>query len=150
MNRGVKLTYIAIVFNLLVAAMMIIVLFGGPKVIVDLFANWTSNLVVAIIGLFTSGYFIARKMDQLINLKKYPSVLTGIIGLFLILLVGILFGSSVGFIEEGLDHVQRNGRLGDALFDYYVKPLYWILLFGFIPTLIVGGFLGFMIKRKNE
>lgn len=148
MERAIKQTYNAIAFNLLIAALMIVFLFG-PKLLADLLIHMFLNVGVGIIGLFASGYFIGRKMDQLIKKKSYPSVLTGMVGLFLILLVGILFGSSVGFLEQGLDHVQRYGRLGDSLFDYYVKPLFWILFFGWVPTLIVGGVLGYRIKSKN-
>jgi hypothetical protein len=62
------------------------------------------------------------------------------------LLIGILFGSSVGFLQEGLNHIDREGQLSDSLFDYYIKPLFWIMLFGIIPTIIVGGIMGWKIK----
>jgi hypothetical protein len=126
--------------------MMIIGMFGGIRVLGDLLTNWSLNIGVAITGLYLSGYYIGKKMDFLINHTKSYPIVTGMIGLFLILLIGILSGSSVGFIQEGFEQVSRNGNLSDALFDYYIKPLYWILIFGFIPTFLAGGVLGFLIK----
>ena len=87
-------------------------------------------------------------MEKAIKSRKLNSILTGIIGLNLILLFGIIFGSTVGFIEEGLGEFDRENGIKDALFDYYVKPLFWIFLMGIIPTIIVGGALGYGIKNN--
>jgi hypothetical protein len=60
---------------------------------------------------------LGKKADVLIK-KKWNSILVGIIGLILILIIGIFFGSSVSFLQEGLNHINRQGELADSLFDY--------------------------------
>jgi cell shape-determining protein MreD len=120
--------------------------FGGFEGLIEIISELALNLSVGILGLFIAGYFIGKKTEILINEKKWNSILVGIVALILILLIGILFGSSVGFLQEGLNHIDREGQLSDSLFDYYIKPLFWIMLFGIIPTIIVGGIMGWKIK----
>ena len=78
-------------------------------------------------------------MENLICEKKWNSILFGMLGLMLILIYG---GSTVGFVKEGL---KRGNNVYEAIVDYYFKPFFWILIFGFIPTLISGGILGYII-----
>jgi uncharacterized membrane protein len=97
------------------------------------------NLGVGILALYISGFFIGNKIEYLIFCKKWKAVLTGIFGLFLVLLIGISVGSTVGFLQEGIEEIGSAYGLKNALFDYYIKPFYWILLLGVIPTTIIGG-----------
>ncbi|PHS63385.1 MAG: hypothetical protein COB12_09560 [Flavobacterium sp.] len=147
MKNSTKLTFLSILFNLIVAGIIIIWTFGF-KDLIDFITSLPLNLLVGICGLFIAGYYISLKMEKLIKFRKWNSVLIGIIGLILILLIGVLIGSSVGFIEEGIETFDRENGIKNALFDYYVKPLFWIFLFGIIPTVIVGGILGYGIKKN--
>ena len=147
MKNSIKLTFLSIIFNLIVAGTIIIWTFGF-KDLIHFITTLSLNLFIGICGLFIAGYFISKKMEKLIKIKKKNSVLIGIVGLILILLIGVLIGSSVGFIEEGIDNFDRENGIQNALFDYYVKPLFWIFFFGIIPTLIVGGILGYGIKKN--
>lgn len=125
--------------------------FGGFEGLIEVINELALNFSVGILGLFIAGYFIGKKTEILINEKKWNSIFVGIVALILILFIGILFGSSVGFLTDGLNHIDREGQLSDSLFDYYIKPLFWIMLFGIIPTIIVGGIMGWKIKTfKNN
>lgn len=146
MKKSIVLTYLSIIFNLIIAAIIIIWTFGF-KDLIDIIVSLPLNVFVGIFGLFIGGYYISILMENLIKNRKWNSILTGIIGLILILLIGVLIGSSVGFIQEGIQDFSKENGIKNALFDYYVKPLFWIFLFGIIPTIIVGGFLGYGIKK---
>jgi len=146
-KNSTKLTFLSIIFNLIVAGIIIIWTFGF-KDLIDIIVSLPLNLFVGIFGLFIGGYYISIRMENLIKNRKWNSILTGIIGLILILLIGVLIGSSVGFIEEGIEDFGKENGIKNALFDYYVKPLFWIFLFGIIPTVIVGGILGYGIKKN--
>lgn len=124
--------------------------FGGFEGLIDIISELALNLSIGILGLFVAGYFIGKKTEFLINEKKWNSIIVGIVALILILLIGILFGSSVGFLQDGLNHIDREGQLANSLFDYYIKPLFWIMLFGIIPTIIVGGIMGWKIKNAPQ
>ncbi len=147
MKNSTKLTFLSIIFNLIVAGVIVIWTFGF-KDLIDIIVNLPLNLFVGIFGLFMAGYYISIQTENLIKIRKWNSILTGIIGLILILFIGVIFGSSVGFIEEGIGAFDRENGIKNALFDYYVKPLFWIFLMGIIPTVIVGGFLGYGIKKN--
>jgi hypothetical protein len=149
MNIGTKITYIGITINLFIAAIIIITMFGGFNDLTDILSDWPLNLGIGILALYLSGKFIGNKMEFLIKTKKWNATLTGIIGLFTILLFGIIFGSTVGFIQEGLENIKSENGLSNALIDYYLKPSFWILFFGIIPTIIVGGIIGCQIKKVN-
>jgi hypothetical protein len=83
-------------------------------------------------------------MQTLICQRKLNSILVGMFGLMSILICGVFGGSTIGFIDEGL---TNGDSVYDAIVDYYYKPFFGILLFGFIPTFIAGGILGRRIKK---
>ncbi|WP_452231370.1 hypothetical protein [Lacinutrix sp. MEBiC02595] len=148
MKKGTKLAYIRITINLIIAGILIITTFGKFSDLTDIISDWPLNLGVGITALYIAGYYVGKKMEFLIDHKKWNSILIGIIGLLTILLVGIFFGSTVGFLQEGIENIERENGLKNALFDYYIKPLFWIILFGIIPTILVGGIMGYGIKKK--
>lgn len=147
MNKGSKLAFIGITINLIIAGIIIISMFGKFSDLIDIISDWPLNLGIGITALYFSGNFIGNKMEFLISHKKWNSFLVGIFGLIAILLIGIFFGSTVGFLQEGIENIERENGLKNALFDYYIKPLFWIILFGIIPTIIVGGIMGWKIKN---
>jgi len=148
MNKAVNYTYITVGINLLIAVLIFLWLLTETKNplkdLVDFILDFPLNFGLGITALFVSSYYIGIKMQNLICEKKWNSILIGMLGLMLILILGVFGGSTVGFVEEGL---MRGNNVYDAIVDYYYKPFFWILLFGFIPTLISGGILGGIIKK---
>lgn len=84
-------------------------------------------------------------MHKLICQKKRNAILVGIIGMILILLFGLIGGSTVGFIEYGL--LDSNDSISEMIIDYYFKPIALILVFGSIPTVLSGAIAGELIAR---
>ncbi len=138
-------TFLAITLCLTIA-----ILFLGGRDVLDMLSDYPLNLGVGIGALFVIGFFASRRMNYLINIRRRSPILVGQIGSVLILICGILLGSTIGFIEEGFSSVNEYYKFSDAVCDYYYKPLYWILLFGGIPTFIVGGVLGYCIKQRSK
>jgi hypothetical protein len=148
LNKGKNLAYIGITVNLIIAGIIIISMFGKFSDLIDIISDWPLNLGIGITALYISGNYIGKKMEYLINHKNWNSILIGIIGLLSILLIGIFFGSTVGFLQEGIENIGQENGLKNALIDYYIKPLFWIILFGIIPTILVGGIMGWNLKTK--
>ncbi len=73
----------------------------------------------------------------------------GILAIFMILFVGTLAGSTVGYLQEGLP-LKHNESIVEGIVDYYVKPFFWISFIGFIPTMISGVVIGSLIKRNSK
>lgn len=52
------------------------------------------------------------------------------------LLAGVLVGSLPALLAEIADHGPTD--LGDDLFDFVVKPLVWVSIFGGLPAVLLG------------
>ncbi|PWA05897.1 hypothetical protein [Flavobacterium psychrotolerans] len=147
MTKAVKITQVCITINLLIAALIIIKMYGFRD-LKGLITDFPLNFALGIVGLYFTGNFIAKKMDYLINVRQTNAVITGAIGLFLILFFGIFIGSTVGFLQKCIDGLGQD-NVEEAAIDYYVKPFFWIVLFGFLPTLVTGSILGICIRKMN-
>lgn len=145
MTKAVWLTQIIITVNLLIACSIIVLMYGF-KDLKGLVGDFILNFAIGIVGLYFAGNFIGKRMDYFITVRHFNGISTGIVGLFLILFFGIVVGSTVGFLKEVIPGL-RFGTLGDAAIDYYVKPFFWIVLFGFLPTVVMGGVLGICIRK---
>lgn len=150
----VKYIYITIASNLFIAFIMFLYLttFDFNGLFKFLLSLWL-NLSIGILGLFFVGKIVGDNLWKLKLRKRKYKIIHGIIAIFIVLIFGVLIGSCVGFIQEGLPNIIKNQKfykLSDEIYDYFFKPLYWILLFGFIPTLLSGIFLGVAIKRLSK
>lgn len=150
MNKAVKFTFLTVVINLIIALIIFIWLLAGYqnpwRDLFNFISDFALNLSIGIGFLFLSGYYLGKKMKILICENKWNPILNGMCGLMLILIFGTFGGSTVGFIQYG---AESNDTISELIVDYYFKPFFWILLFGFIPTLISGGILGVMIAKKT-
>jgi hypothetical protein len=104
------------------------------------------HLLVGAIGLLTMAYFFGQLAGIEILIKKKNERWTGIKYGLLTLVTGTLIGSSVGFIQEGMDDI---GGLSNPFYDYYFKPLWWVTIFGIVPVIIVGVWFGRQIKKQG-
>jgi hypothetical protein len=147
MTRAIKLTWLIITLNLLIATIMILVMFGVSG-FMETIMFWPTILLLGILGLYISGFYVAQKMDTEINIKHQKTYLIGIPCLLSILITGTFIGSTMGFIKFGISEIGKN-HLSDLIFDYYIKPYFWVLFFGIIPTFITGFILGKLIKNHR-
>jgi hypothetical protein len=145
MTRAVKLTWLIITLNILIATIMILVMFGVNG-LMETIILWPTILLLGILGLYISGFYVAQKMDKDINIKHHKTYLIGIPGLLTILIIGTFIGSTMGFIQFGISEIGKN-HLSEVIFDYYIKPYFWVFFFGIIPTFITGFILGKLIKN---
>lgn len=108
------------------------------------------HLIIGAIGLLVMAYLFGQRAGIEILIKGKNELWVGVKYGFVTLITGTLIASSVGFIEEGIDNI---GGFSNPFYDYYFKPMYWILMFGFIPTILIGLWFGVTIKkngRKNQ
>ncbi len=148
MKRSVFLTYGIVSIDIIIAFMMLGSMSNDWYLTFLSFQKYTLNFLFAIAGLYLSAYFFANRMEKVIKKEGYlVSIIIGIIGLFLILICGILSGSLVG-VWEGISNVNNDYTYANVIEDYIQNPMLLILVFGFIPTFLTGGFLGYLIKRN--
>jgi hypothetical protein len=148
MKSTTKYVFITISINLLIAFLVLASIIDFDfKNSLKFILDTKLNLSIGIFGLYFTGYLIGNKLFFIKEKKSGLKVIHGILSIFLILLLGTLIGSSVGWIQEGLPSFIKYGNLEKSIFDYYIKPLFWIMFFGFIPTLISGFILGYHLKK---
>ena len=116
--------YFGITISIITAGILIVISSGKFNVLLGLLSDWALNLGVGILALYVAGHYMGKKMEFLINQKKCNSVLIGIIRSFIIFLFGIFFGSTVGFLQEGIESVGAREELKYSIVNYYLKPLY--------------------------
>ena len=105
------------------------------------------NLFVGAVGLLTMAYFFQQFAGFEILIKHRNYLLTGIKYGVLTLITGTLIGSSVGFLQEGLKDI---GGFANPFYDYYFKPIYWVTMFGIIPSILLGLLFGRQIKKQGQ
>ncbi|MFV5694125.1 hypothetical protein ACM55G_01640 [Flavobacterium sp. LB3P122] len=151
MTKSTKYFFLIISINLLIAFLIFSAIIDFDfKNTIRFIYDLKMNLLFGVIGLYFIGYIIGNKLNIIKEKKGTLKIVHGILAIFLVLIVGTLIGSSVGFLEEGFPSYLKNGDLLKSLFDYYIKPMFWIMFFGFIPTLLSGIVLGYQLKKLDK
>ncbi len=102
--------------------------------------NWVFFFFV-----FAVIYGRSAGFEILIQKKDYEK--TGMKYGILTLITASFFGCFLGFFWEGFDNI---GTGDDPFNDYFFKPLFWLSLFGIIPSILVGRWLGKKIKLSTK
>jgi hypothetical protein len=147
MNKAVRFTITTKIINLLIASLMFAIIAGGYNEVLEFLIDFPLNFGMGIGFLIVTSYYLGKRMHKLICQKKWNSILTGIFGMILILIIEIIGGLTVGFIEFGV--MDSNDAISKLVVDYYFKPLALILVYGGIPTIISCGILGVLISKKT-
>lgn len=140
----------------LIGLIIAYIIFGGliyswdAKFVKSLFwitdVEFVIHLIIGAVGLLTMAYFFGQLAGIDILIKRKNELWTGIKYRLFTLFTGTLIGSSVGFVQEGIDNI---GGFGNPFYDYYFKPVYWVTMFGIIPVIMVGLWFGRQIKKQG-
>lgn len=145
---GSRIAVKSTLIGIAIAYMIMATLIGLDEGIVGLlwiteFDYWP-NLLLGASGLVIMGFVFGRMAGVEIIERKKNHSWVGIKYGFITLITGTIIGSTVGFIQEGLDNI---GTLDNPFEDYYFKPLFWIIVVGSIPVILIGLWLGSRIKK---
>lgn len=139
-----KYLYIGIAINLIIAFLLLLLMLGNETFS---FINETLfNIVIAIAGLYFMAYCLSPYATKKLQSAPRFAPFIGAAVTLIILLFGTICGATVSFITEGLQYDYPNYPLYTIINDYYFKPLFWILYFGSLPTVITG----LIIGKKNR
>lgn len=144
-NRiGYRQAFKAITIGLAVAY-LIMALMAGPFWLFEF--DYAPTLIFAAIVLYGTGYLFGGLAGKFILIKRYPSVLVGLISGFLIIWSATFVGSLVGFFNEGL---PNRSPINEPFEDYILKPILMVSIWGFIPIVAIGIWYGWSIKRRAK
>jgi uncharacterized RDD family membrane protein YckC len=105
------------------------------------------NVLMGIAFFYGTGYFFGKKAGVEILVKKRNYILTGIKYGVLTLITATFLTSLIGFFQEGIDNI---GGFSNPFYDYIFKPMYWILMYGILPAIVVGILFGLIIKVNGN
>lgn len=149
---GSRQGLISVALGVLIAQLVMTLMFSIDKGFIKAFfwvteTDYWINIVIGIVIMFACGHFYGQVAGKLILIKKWNYALTGMMIGMAIILTTIGIASWVGFIQEGIDNVGTNDN---PFFNYILKPIYWVAVFGSIPALMVGIWFGKQIKKKEN
>lgn len=104
------------------------------------------NIIAGAVFVLVAGAFIGRFTGVSILINGRNCYWIGIKNSFYVLWLGTLLGALIGFLQEG---IHSPFGLLDGMDNYIVKPIAMVTIFGCVPTIIIGAFLGRSIKRSN-
>jgi hypothetical protein len=126
----------------LLTAFAISLLFG----IVSLAAKFPDAIICGVIGLYIGTYFYSRIAGKIVYRFGADNNKIWVIGVLLAwscVVTMAVFGSSVYFFKD----INKSG-LGLSFADYIFKPTFWVILIGFIPSLLLGIFWAKQMKKE--
>ena len=148
---GSKQGLICVGIGLLIAQLIMTYMFTTDESFIKSFfwfhqIDFKLNIFIGVIIMILCGHFYGQIAGVQIRIKKRNFILVGILcGLAVLLTTAFLCGWT-GFFQEGIDNI---GTDDNPFVDYIIKPLFWILLFGIVPALLVGVWFGWRVKRQT-
>jgi len=143
---AIKSALIGIVTAYSIMAILIGLDEGITAILWVLDINYWPNLLLGALGLLLMGYLFGQRAGIEIIEQKKDYSWVGIKYGFITLITGTLIGSTLGFLQEGLDNI---GTYDNPFEDYYFKPLFWVMIFGLVPVVLVGLWFGRKIKKVS-
>lgn len=104
------------------------------------------NVIMGILFVLASGFVYGQRAGIEILVRQRNFLIVGLKYGFLTLLTGIFLTSWIGFFQEGMNSTFINDN---PFYDYIFKPVYWVMIIGFIPMLLIGAWFGFSIKQRK-
>ena len=105
------------------------------------------NILSGVVIMFFCGHYYGQLAGKLILIKNWNYALIGCLTNLAILLTTAFLASWIGFFQEGIANISTDNN---PFFDYIFKPVYWVMIFGSIPAMIVGIWLGKRIKTRGS
>jgi hypothetical protein len=129
-------------FGILTLLLIICLMFGFGGLL-DMFNSLLPNLLLGVMGLFFAIYFLSIPAAKLLYSNKVSPYLMGFLMTIFSLEIGTFIASMLGYFTEGIDDV-------DGVFDYIAKPVFGILVWGFVPIVALSLILGIRLYNKFE
>lgn len=119
----------------------------APFSLQELAAYYTINLAIALAALFAAAWFLGGRAGNLILVQGWSPLGTSLVLGIACLLISVLAGSIFTFFSEGQPEVYG---FGSAAYDYIVKPLFWVSVFGLIPCVVLSFVFAKLITRNSS
>jgi hypothetical protein len=148
---GSRETLKSVVFGLLIAYALMALLFSSSGWLKGLLwflqVGFSPNILIGIASVFILGFVFGKRIGVEILIRDRNESVVGMKYLLAIVFLSALIASGSVFLQEGISYI---GSDDDPFNDYVFKPLFWMAVFGLIPTLLLGIGLGSRIVKQAE
>ena len=136
----------------LIVAQLIMTLLSSDNGILNGFLwfthfNYNLNLLIGVFFMYACGHLYGRRAGYEIIIKNKDSLLVGFKYGLLTIVTTAFLASWTGFFQEGIDNI---GTDDNPFIDYIIKPVFWVFVFGFVPSLFIGLWFGNSIKKRGS
>jgi hypothetical protein len=144
-NIGIKKALQSATIGMFIAFLFMMLLAGGSF---QWMADWNYwiNIIIGIGIFYGLAYLFGKNAGYEILIKKKDSDKVGAKYGFLTLIITAFLVGWTGFVQEGIEPYDT---FWDSFEDYIFKPFFWIMVIGFIPSILVGIQFGKWIKRSK-
>lgn len=143
-RKGLISSVAGLVTAYLIMAMMTGIGGHGPDLgwIAD--ANMKLNMILGAMIMLVSGYVWGQMAGIAILINKKNGLVAGVLCGIGALMTAAFLSGWPGFLMEGMPWKYS---IKEGFESYVVKPFYWITIFGVVPAMVVGVWMGWSIKR---
>jgi len=133
-----------------VAAIVMVRAIGIPKFVVPLNAP-TKEMIVGLIALFIAAAWLGKKAGMYLCDKSHDTAMNVVVGLgvaFGSISISVMTGTLVGMVSE-LPRISGSVNFNPlyVLLGFFI-PLFFVLLFGAIPAILLGVLYGFLVRNR--
>lgn len=127
----------------LVVALAITAALGALEAI----TTFPARILIAIISSLVFAAVVGAGVAPVVASRRPGDYVIGAAFAVAALTCGTVVGASTSLLIESV--ACPNG-LGECLYDWIMKPLYWVLVFGGLPALVLGSLFTFFVGRDLE
>ena len=133
-----------------VAAIVMVRAIDIPKFIVPLNAP-TKEMIVGLIALFIAAAWLGNKAGKYLCDKSHDTAMNVLVGLgvaFGSISISVMTGTFVGIVSE-VPRISGSVNFNPlyVLLGSFI-PLFFVLLFGAIPAILLGVLYGFLVRNR--
>ena len=110
-------------------------------------AGMQLNMVLGALIMLANGYLWAQMAGIAILINKKNHLVAGILCGVAALMTTACLSGLPGFLIEGMPWKYS---IKEGFESYVVKPFIWITIFGIVPAVVVGVWMGWRIKRISR
>ncbi len=107
------------------------------------------GVIAGIVALFLSATFLGKIAGRIICYKLRGIAGAAFVGFCLALscvVIAIVAGAPFSFLVQELSNITPEHKSDFLVF--IVAPLFWILFFGILPAMLLGGLYGILVRRR--
>lgn len=149
---GMKISLLCAALGVITAFSLMFAIFGANGVydlLIDEGLQIQAGVIAGIIALFIFAASLGRIAGKVVCRKARGLTGAAFVGICLALgcvALSIVAGAPFSFLVQELSDTYSPHK--SSLFIFIVAPLYWIMMFGALPAMLLGVLYGALVRRK--